>query len=369
MLSGALDLAQTVGVAPACAGLGVPRSSFYHAQQAPVPPAPRKPRPPSSRALSTAERQEVCQLLNSERFVDRAPRTLYAILLDEGRYLCSWRTMYRILAADAASKERRAQRRHPTYTRPELLATGPCQVWSWDITKLRGPLPGIWYSLYVILDSFSRKIVGWLIAEREDAVLAELLIAESCAREGIVPQQLTLHADRGAPMTSKTVAELLIDLGVARSHSRPSVSNDNPYSEAQFKTMKYGPTYPERFAGIEEAREWMRTFTTWYNTEHRHSGIALLAPQVVHSGQAPAHLAARQHVLDAAYQVHPERFVCGHPHALAVPTAVGINLPHPSVVVATAATAAPLPAAVPASRGNSGQRPLTPGALAASLGG
>jgi len=307
--------------------------------------------------LSAAERQEVRQLLNSERFVDRAPRTVYAILLDEGRYRCSWRTMYRVLAADAATQERRAQRRHPAYARPELLATGPCQVWSWDITKLRGPLPGLWYSLYVMLDIFSRKIVGWLVASREDAALAELLIAESCAREGIQPQQLTVHADRGAPMTSKTVAELLIDLGVVRSHSRPTVSNDNPYSEAQFKTMKYGPWYPERFASIEEARVWMRAFVTWYNTEHRHSGIGLLPPQVVHSGQAPAQLAARQRVLDDAYHVHPERFVRGHPHAPAVPTVVGINLPHPSVVVATPVTTALRPPAAPASRENSASGP------------
>ncbi len=357
MLSGAVDLVQTVGIAPACDALGIARSSFYHAQQTSVPPAPRKPRPPSPRALSAAERQEVRQLLNSERFVDRAPRTVYAILLDEGRYRCSWRTMYRVLAADAATQERRAQRRHPAYARPELLATGPCQVWSWDITKLRGPLPGLWYSLYVMLDIFSRKIVGWLVASREDAALAELLIAESCAREGIQPQQLTVHADRGAPMTSKTVAELLIDLGVVRSHSRPTVSNDNPYSEAQFKTMKYGPWYPERFASIEEARVWMRAFVTWYNTEHRHSGIGLLPPQVVHSGQAPAQLAARQRVLDDAYHVHPERFVRGHPHAPAVPTVVGINLPHPSVVVATPVTTALRPPAAPASRENSASGP------------
>jgi putative transposase len=307
-------------------------------------------------------------LLNSERFVDRAPRTVYAILLDEGRYLCSWRTIYRLLAADAATQERRAQQRHPLYARPEVLATGPCQVWSWDITKLRGPQAGIWYNLYVILDSFSRKIVGWLIAEREDAALAEVLIAESCAREGIVPQQLTLHADRGAPMTAKSVAELLLDLGVTRSHSRPTISNDNPYSESQFKTMKYGSWYPERFASIEEARAWMREFATWYNTEHRHSGIALLSPQVVHSGQAPAQLAARQRVLADAYHIHPERFVRGYPQVPAVPTVVGINLPHPSVVVAPPVPAALLPATAPASRGNSGQRPLTPGPLAASLG-
>jgi transposase InsO family protein len=318
--------------------------------------------------LSTAERQEICHVLTSERFVDRAPRTVYAILLDERRYLCSWRTRYRLLAAEAGSQERRAQRRHPTDVRPEVLASGPCQVWRWDITKLRGRLPGIYYSLYVIVDIFSRKIVGWLIAEREDAALAEVLSAESGAREGIVPQQLTLPADRGAPMTSKTVAELLLDLGVAGSHSRLSVSNDNRYSEAQFKTMKYGPSYPERFADIEEARAWMRSFNTWYNTEHRHSGIGLLAPQVVHSGQTLEYLAARQRVIDAAYHDHPERFIRGYPHPAVVPMAVGINRPHPSVVVATSATAALRPAALPASSGNSGQRPLTPGALAASRG-
>jgi transposase InsO family protein len=350
MLDGVKELAPSVGIARACEALGVPRSSFYQAQQPATPRAVLRPHPPSPRALNAAERTQIRELLNSERFVDRAPRTVYAILLDEGRYLCSWRTMYRLLAADAATRERRAQRQHPTYARPELLATAPCQVWSWDITKLRGPVAGLWYNLYVILDIFSRKIVGWLIAEREDAELAELLIAESCAREGIAPQQLTLHADRGAPMTSKTVAELLIDLGVARSHSRPRVSNDNPYSESQFKTMKYGSTYPERFASIEEARVWMREFVSWYNNEHRHSGIGLLPPEVVHSGKAPRQVAMRQQVLDAAYVAHPERFVRRRPTPPLVPTAVGINLPRPSIVAATPATPASLPTASPVSR-------------------
>jgi putative transposase len=350
MLEGVKELAPMVGIAQSCDALGVPRSSFYHAQQPATARATPQPHPPSPRALSATECAQLREVLNSERFVDRAPRTIYAILLDEGQYLCSWRTMYRILAADAASRERRAQRQHPIYARPELLASAPCQVWSWDITKLRGPLPGVWYNLYVILDIFSRKIVGWLIAEREDAELAELLIAESCAREGIAPQQLTLHADRGAPMTSKTVAELLIDLGVARSHSRPSVSNDNPYSESQFKTMKYGPSYPERFASMDEARVWMREFVTWYNTQHRHTGIGLLPAEVVHRGQAPQQVAARQRVLDRAYAGHPERFVRGRPTPPLVPTAVGINLPHPSVVAATLATPALQPTAALASR-------------------
>lgn len=372
MRTGVADLAALLGVVAACQVLGLPRATYYRHRPsttsgdarpetmadatdcAPVP-APAAPLAPPAvschpRALSPQERTTVRDILNSERFADCAPRTVYATLLDEQQYLCSWRTMYRILAADAATRERRSLRQHPIYTRPELLATAPCQVWSWDITKLRGPLAGVWYNLYVILDIFSRKIVGWLIAEREDAFLAELLIAESCAREGIAPQQLTLHADRGAPMTSKTVAELLIDLGVARSHSRPRVSNDNPYSESQFKTMKYGSTYPDRFAGIDEARAWMREFVAWYNTEHRHSGIGLLTPQVVHSGQAPQQVLARQTVLDGAYAVHPERFVRGRPSPPLVPTAVGINLPHPSVAVATPATPALQLAAVPASR-------------------
>jgi putative transposase len=283
------------------------------------------------------------------------------MLLDEGVHLCSWRTMYRILAQDAATRERRAQRRRPSYTPPELLATGPRQVWSWDITKLRGPTPGIWYNLYVVLDIFSRKIVGWLIAEREDAALAEVMIAQSYTREGVQPDQLTLHADRGAPMTSKTIAELRIDLGVAQSHSRPTISDDNPYSEAQFKTMKYGPTYPERFVDIEGARVWMRGFASWYNTEHMHSGIAFLPPEVVHSGRGPEVIAARQAVLDGAYTAHPERFPRGRPRAPQLPTQVGINLPKPSPADSTPTITGSLPIAPPASRVSAAQRPLDAG--------
>jgi transposase InsO family protein len=288
--------------------------------------------------------------LNSERFVDRAPRAVYATLLDEGIQLCHWRTMYRLLHADAATRERRAIRRHPVYARPELLATAPRQVWSWDITKLRGSQPGSWYNLYVVIDIFSRMIVGWLLAEREDASLAERLIADACTREGIEPQQLTVHADRGAPMTSKLVAELLLDLGVTRSHSRPSVSNDNPYSEAQFKTMKYGPSYPERFRSLEEAQAWVTTFVHWYNTEHRHSGLGLLPPTVVHSGQAGAVSAARQQTLDAAYAGHPERFVGGRPLPPPVPEKVWINPPLQQTSVAAPATVARVPTTAPESR-------------------
>ncbi len=361
MRAGAQELAPTVGVAAACSALGVPRSSYYHAQQPARPAASMPPRRRPRQALSPTEEQRIRDLLNSERFVDQAPRTIYATLLDEGHHYCSWRTMYRILTQHAAIRERRAQRRRPAYSAPELLATGPCQVWSWDITKLRGPTPGIWYNLYVVLDIFSRKLVGWLLDEREEAALAEVLIAQSYTREGVQPQQLTLHADRGAPMTSKTLAELLIDLGVAQSHSRPTISDDNPYSEAQFKTMKYGPTYPDRFASIDAARAWMRWFADWYNHDHKHSGIALLPPAVVHSGRAPEVIAKRQETLDAAYAAHPERFPRGRPSAPQLPAQVGINLPRPSTAEPTTATSGALPTASPGSRVSDAQRPLDPG--------
>lgn len=320
-------LVPLVGVSRACAALAVPRSSFYRYRQGAKPPRFTRPRPAHPRTLSVEEQETVYAHLNAERFVDCAPRTVYATLLDEGIYLCHWRTMYRLLAREQATRERRAIRRHPTYVRPELLATAPRQVWSWDITKLRGPHPGVWYSLYVVIDIFSRAVVGWCVAEREDALLAERLIADACEREAIAPSQLTLHADRGAPMTSKTVAELLLDLGVAKSHSRPTVSNDNPYSEAQFKTMKYGPTYPDRFADLTAATDWVACFIEWYNTEHRHSGIGLLPPLVVHNGRADAVSAARQQVLDTAATTHPERFVAGQPRPPCVPDAAWINPP------------------------------------------
>ena len=235
--------------------------------------------------------------------------------------------MYRILQAHAEVRERRDQVRHPSYSKPELLATRPNQLWSWDITKLKGPATWTSYYLYVILDVYSRCIVGWMVMERECATLAEELIAETCAKQGIEPHQLTLHADRGSAMTSKTVAQLLADLGVTKTHSRPHVSNDNPYSEAQFKTMKYRPGFPEQFGSLMDARSWMRTFVAWYNTEHRHSGIGLLTPAVVHEGKAAAVLTARQEVLESAYGAHPERFVRGVPSSGELPRAVWINPP------------------------------------------
>ena len=277
--------------------------------------------------LPPAKRQQVLDVLHAPRFIDLAPAQVYATLLDEGTYHCSERTMYRVLAAQAEVRERRAQRRHPHYTAPELLATAPNQLWSWDITKLKGPTTWSWYHLYVILDVFSRYVVGWMIAPRESAALAERLIAASCARQGIRRDQLTLHADRGSSMTSKPVALLLADLGVTKTHSRPHVSNDNPYSEAQFKTLKYRPDFPERFGSIEHARAHGTDFFPWYNTEHRHSGLGLHTPHDVHFGLAEAKRAARAVVLAAAYAATPERFVNRPPTPALLPTAAWINPP------------------------------------------
>jgi putative transposase len=277
--------------------------------------------------LSTAEKEQVRQVLNSVRFQDQAPREVYAALLDEGLYLCSWRTMYRILTEHQEVRERRNQLRHPQHVKPELVATGPNEIWSWDITKLRGPVKWTYYYLYTVLDIFSRYVVAWLIAERESARLAEHLIAEACAKQAITRAQLTLHADRGSPMISKAVALLLADLGVTKTHARPHVANDNPYSEAQFKTMKYRPDYPDRFGSLQDARIWARAFFQWYNHEHYHSGLGLLTPATVHYGQAPAVLEQRRQVLQAAYLTHPERFVRGEPQPPALPTEVWINKP------------------------------------------
>jgi putative transposase len=266
-------------------------------------------------------------MLNMPRFQDQAPREVYAALLDEGQYLCHWRTMYRILAENQEVRERRNQLRHPVYTKPELLAIAPNQVWSWDITQLRGPMKWTSFYLYVMLDIFSRFVVGWLLARREGQDLAEDLITASCAKQNIGRSQLTIHADNGGPMTAKTIAQLLVDLDVVESHSRPYVSDDNPYSEAQFKTLKYCPSYPERFADEPAALSWIRQFFTWYNHEHHHSALGLMTPAAVHSGSA-AHLwEARHHVLQGAYQTHPERFVKGPPVPPALPKAVWLNPP------------------------------------------
>jgi putative transposase len=318
-----------VPVAPLCAALEVPRASLYRSMaRAKHPPAPRKERV-SPRALCAQERTEVLDTLHAPRFMDQPPQEVYATLLDEGQYLCSVRTMYRLLAEQNEVRERRAQREHGTYARPELLATQPNELWSWDITKLLGPVKWTYFYLYVILDVFSRYTVGWMIAHRESAELARRLIAETCTKQEIVPEQLTIHADRGSSMRSKPVALLLSDLGVLKTHSRPHVSNDNPYSESQFKTLKYRPDFPKRFGCIEDARAFCTEFFPWYNTQHHHGGIGFLTPQVVHYGHAPQVIAARQEVLNLAHQKHPQRFVRNPPHAPELPEAVWINPPQP----------------------------------------
>jgi len=321
------DLSASIGVKRACDELAVPRAGFYRRRRRRLSPPPVGAPRLSARRLEESEKQTVMACLHEDRFQDCSPAQVYAALLDEGRYHCSIRTMYRLLAADGENRERRDQLIHPPYRKPELLATGPNQLWSWDITKLRGPVKWTFYYLYVILDVFSRYVVGWMIAYRETAALAKQLVEHSCRKQNIAPGQLTIHADRGSSMTSKALALLLADLGVIRTHSRPHVSDDNPFSEAQFKTMKYRPDFPDRFGSIEDARSFCQQFFPWYNHEHHHSGLNLMTPAAVHHGQAPQLIAARQTVLDAAWRAHPERFVKRPPQHPSLPDAVWINPP------------------------------------------
>jgi putative transposase len=319
------QLAPAVGVAASCRGLGVARASYYRQRQ-PQSTQPKADRQ-SARSLTQAENQTVLDVLHSERFVDQSPAEVYATLLDEGTYLCSIRTMYRILSEHHEVRERRNQLRRPEYTKPELLATKPNQLWSWDITKLQGVAKWTYFYLYVILDVFSRYVVGWMVAHQESSALAERFIEESCQSQQIVPGQLTVHADRGSSMTSKSVAFLLSDLGVTKSHSRPHMSNDNPYSQAQFKTLKYQPQFPKHFGSIADVRAFCQDFFAWYNHQHHHSGIGLLTPAQLHSGQTDLVQRRRQLVLNEAYEHHQERFVRGLPQPPLVPTAVWINPP------------------------------------------
>jgi putative transposase len=324
-LIAAEELSRQVGAEPACRALGVSRATFYR-RKGPTP-GHQQPHPTPARALCNAERERVIDVLSSPRFVDRSPGEVFATLLDEAKYFCSERTMYRILAANQAVKERRNQRQHPEYTKPELMATAPNQVWSWDITKLLGPKKWNYYYLYVLLDIFSRYAVGWMVADRENSALAGRLIEETCNKQGVSPKILTLHSDRGAPMTSKCTAQLLADLGVTRSLSRPQISDDNPFSEAQFKTLKYQPGFPARFNSIEHATGHSRSFFPWYNIEHRHGGICMLTPHDVHYGRAPEVLGQRQRIMDAAYAAHPERFVGVTPNIRPLPDGVCITPP------------------------------------------
>ena len=265
--------------------------------------------------------------LHEDRFVDLTPAAVYARLLEEGRYLCSQRTMYRLLQGAGEVRERRRQRRHPRSEPPRLVARAPNQVWTWDITRVAGARTGETYRLYVVLDLFSRYVVAWMVATRESAAGARRLIQAACQKQGIEPGQLTLHQDRGAPMTARTFSQLLVDLDILASYSRPRTADDNPYSESQFKTVKYAPTYPGRFADPEQAREYFRGFFVWYNTRHRHSGLGLLTPEAVYHGRAGELQTARQRVLDEAYARYPGRFVKGPPKAPEIPAEVWINPP------------------------------------------
>jgi len=329
------QLEPLVGTAGACRGSGKSRATHYRRGQPPKL-GPRRPCGTRANALSAAETSELLALLRSPRFCDLAPAQVWAIALDEGRYLGSISTMYRVLRACDELRERRAQAKHPTRARPELMADKPNMCWSWDITKLRGPDKGVWFDLYIAIDIFSRYVVGWMVATTETAELAEEFIAQAVAAQQVASGTLNIHADRGTSMTSKGVAELLTDLGIARTHSRPHVSNDNPFSEAVNKTLKYCPEFPARFGSIADARAFCETFFEHYNHHHRHSGIGLHTPASVHHGTATQVRAQRQVTLDAAYAANPERFTGKRPEAPKLPAAAWINQPSLEALIQTA---------------------------------
>ena len=322
------ELGESIGISEACGHLGVSRSTWYrwknpsesHQKKSKVSKVP-------PRTLNKKEREGVRQILNSERFRNMSPRQVYATLLDEGVYYCHWSTMYRILEEYEEVRERRNQLTHPTYAKPELLATGPNQLWTWDITKLKGSQRLTYYYLYVMIDVYSRYVVGWMLEEAESEVFARCLIEETYKKQNIAQSQLTIHADRGAPMIAKSVEQLMADLQITKSHSRPYTPNDNPYSESQFKTLKYHPSYPGRFQSFDDAHTWVATLIDWSNNQHYHSALNLLTPAIVHYGYTPQVLAHRQQVLNEAYHKHPERFVHGQPQLRPLPERVGINLP------------------------------------------
>jgi putative transposase len=322
------ELTPLVGVRKACEAMGEAQARWYRRhRQSPPPPRPERIPALQPRALTEVERKEVLRVLHEPGHVDEAPATVYAKLLDEGIYLASTSTLYRILRAEGEVGDRRRHATHPAHKKPELVATRPNQVYSWDITKLLGPAKWTYYYLYVILDIYSRYVPGWMLAHTENGRLAETLLADTVTKQGVGYGQLTIHADRGSPMVAKPVAHLLADLGVTKSHSRPHVSNDNPYSESQFRTLKYRPEFPDRFGCIEDAHAYSGWFFDWYNNEHRHSGIGFHTPADVHYGRSDTVRARRAEVLDAAYTAHPERFVRKPPEPPALPTVAWINQP------------------------------------------
>ncbi len=324
-------------VRDACGLVGLPRVNWYRSNRPPTPAAdrPRSARSAPPRALSAAEQQAILAVLHSPRFQDFPAREVYATLLDEGVYLCHWRTMYRLLEDRGETVERRRQRRHIPRPIPRLVARCPNAVWSWDITLLRGHKPREFFYLYVILDIYSRYVVGWLLAPVESDDLAEALIAQTCACQHVAPDDLTLHADRGSVMRSKRVSELLQKLGVDQSHSRPRVSNDNPYSESQFKSLKYHGSFPGQFESLEVARGFFSEWVAWYNHEHHHVGLALFTPGQVHLGEVGALSVVRQRALDHAYAAHPDRFVGGPPQVRLPPAEVWINRPDTRIEAAS----------------------------------
>ena len=324
-MTAAFELAPELGVSATCTAFNVGRATYYRHRNAVH--GPKAKRPSASRRIPEVERQEILHVLNEPRFMDLAPAEVYATLLDENKHMCSVRTMHRVLAENSAVRERRNQLRHPHYTAPELLATMPNQLWSWDITKLHGPAKWTYFYLYVILDVFSRYVVGWMVAHRETAALAEKLISQTCERQKIARNQLTIHADNGSSMRSKPVAFLLADMGVTKTHSRPHVSNDNPFSEAHFKTMKYRPDFPEKFGALADARGFAGDFFHWYNEEHHHSGLCMLTPSDVHHGRVEQRRREHQQVLDDAFQRHPARFPHGRPLVKSPLPEVWINKP------------------------------------------
>jgi putative transposase len=326
-MSAIAEVGSEVPTAPLCESLGVSRAALYRWRQPKLAMQPKPPRARHPRSLGPHERQAILDTLHSERFCDASPAEVHATLLEEETYLASPRTMYRVLSEVSEVRERRDQLRHPPYAKPELLATQPNQVWSWDITKLKGPIKWSYFYLFVILDIFSRYVVGWMVAHGEGARLAQRLLEETCTKQNISPGQLTIHADRGSAMTSKTVALLFSDLDILRSHSRPHVSDDNPFSESHFRTLKYRPDFPDRFGSLEHARQVCRPLFAWYNAEHHHSGLAFLTPATVHHGRADQVLDARHRVRLAAWAAHPERFVNGPPRRENLPNAVWINPP------------------------------------------
>lgn len=329
------DLEAVTSTKLACALLGASRATIYRRRK-PTAPGPAAPRPEPANKLTEAERQQILAVLRSAEYCDLAPAQVWARLLDDGVYLCSISTMYRLLAVAGENRERRRQRTHPAKKKPELIARRPNQVWSWDITKLQGPERGVYYELFVIIDIFSRYVVGWMVSPAETGELAEAFIADALAAHGITRDQLTLHADRGTSMTSKPVAQLLVDLGVARSHSRPHVSNDNPYSESQFKTLKYCPAFPGRFGSIEDARAFCAVFFDHYNHVHRHAGIGLHTPASLHYGTAAEIRVQRAVTLDAAYAANPARFRHRRPQPPKLPTVAWINEPSPEAPIKSA---------------------------------